>query len=69
MRLDATGVEQQLFEKHRKVALAVLLQRANIWQHGSIPINFRERHGGEPSGGLGKFGEKARELLSQLKRM
>jgi hypothetical protein len=30
---------------------------------------LRERYGGEPSVGLGKFGEKARELLSQLQRI
>ena len=69
MWLDATSVEQQLFEKHRNVAFAILLRRANNWQHGSIVIKFRERYSGEPSVGLGKFGEKARELLSQLQRI
>jgi len=49
------------------VALAVLLRREKSWRHSLIPIRFRERYGGEPSVGLGKFGEKARELLSQLR--
>jgi dolichol-phosphate mannosyltransferase len=51
------------------VALAVLLRREKSWQHGSVPIRFRERYGGEPSVQLGKFGEKARQLLSQLQRI
>lgn len=51
------------------VALAVLLRRASTWQHGSIPIKFRERYGGEPSVGLGKFGDKARELMAQTGRL
>lgn len=51
------------------VALAVLLRRTNNWRHGSIPIKFRERYGGEPSVGLGKFGDKARELMAQLGRL
>jgi hypothetical protein len=51
------------------IALAVLLRREKSWRHGSIPIRFRERYGGEPSVGLGKFGEKAQELISQLKRI
>jgi len=38
-------------------------------RHGSVPIRFRERHGGEPSVTLGKFGEKAHELLSQLRAL
>jgi hypothetical protein len=48
------------------IALAVALRRARGWRHGSIPIRFRERYGGEPSVKLGKFGEKARELFNQL---
>jgi dolichol-phosphate mannosyltransferase len=51
------------------IALAVLLRRKKSWRHGSIPIRFRERYGGEPSVRLGKFGEKARELLKQLQRI
>jgi dolichol-phosphate mannosyltransferase len=51
------------------VALAVVLRRERSWRHGSIPIRFRERYGGEPSVGLGRFGEKARELLGQLRSL
>jgi dolichol-phosphate mannosyltransferase len=51
------------------VALAVLLRRQRSWRHSSILIKFRERYGGEPSVGLGKFGEKARELLHQLQQI
>jgi glycosyltransferase involved in cell wall biosynthesis len=51
------------------IALAVALRRERGWRHGSIPIRFRERYGGEPSVGLGKFGEKARELLKQLRQL
>jgi hypothetical protein len=47
------------------VALAVCLKKSR-WSHGRIPIRFRERYGGEPSVRLGKFSEKARELISQL---
>jgi len=48
------------------VALAVLLRQDSGWRHGKVPIRFRERYGGEPSVRLSKFGEKARELTSQL---
>ena len=48
------------------VALAVLLKRDRTVRHGSIPIRFRERYGGEPSVGLGKFAAKAVELIRQL---
>jgi dolichol-phosphate mannosyltransferase len=51
------------------VALAVLLCRDSAWHHGSIPIKFRERYGGEPSVKLARFGEKARELANQLQRL
>jgi glycosyltransferase involved in cell wall biosynthesis len=51
------------------VALAVLLRREASWRHGSVPIRFRERYGGEPSVQLGKFGEKARELTAQLHQL
>jgi glycosyltransferase involved in cell wall biosynthesis len=47
------------------VALAVLLKKSR-WTHHHIPIRFRERYGGEPSVKLGKFSEKAVELISQL---
>lgn len=49
------------------VALAVLLRRDSSWRHSAVPIRFRERYGGEPSVRLGKFGEKAKELILQLK--
>ena len=51
------------------VALAVLLRKDHSWRHGAVPIRFRERYGGEPSVRLGKFGEKAKELISQLKSL
>ncbi len=51
------------------IALSVLLQRDGRWRHGSIPIRFRERYGGEPSVALGKFGAKARELIGQLREL
>lgn len=49
------------------VALAVLLRRDRAWRHGSVPIHFRERYGGEPSVRMGKFGAKAAELVRQLR--
>lgn len=49
------------------VGLAVLLRKDRNWRHGSVPIRFRERYGGEPSVALGKFGEKAKQLTAQLK--
>jgi dolichol-phosphate mannosyltransferase len=49
------------------VALAVLLKWDSTWRHAAVPIRFRERYGGEPSVRLGKFGEKAKELILQLK--
>lgn len=51
------------------VALAVLLKRDGCVRHGRIPIRFRERYGGEPSVRLGKFGEKAFELIHQLRNL
>lgn len=51
------------------VALAVLIRRDRSWRHGSVPIRFRERYGGEPSVRLGKFGEKAQELHIQLRQL
>jgi hypothetical protein len=49
------------------VGLAVVLANDKRWKHGAVPIRFRERYGGEPSVKLGKFGEKAFELVRQLK--
>ncbi len=51
------------------VALAVLLRREPDVRHHAIPIRFRERYGGEPSVALGKFGEKARELIAQIRKL
>lgn len=50
------------------IAVAVLLRRAG-WKEGGVPIRFRERYGGEPSVGLKQFGEKAWELIRQLRRI
>jgi len=51
------------------VALAVLLRRRSDVRHANVPIHFRERYGGEPSVRLGKFGEKALELIRQTRRL
>jgi glycosyltransferase involved in cell wall biosynthesis len=59
-------IPQEFFLKN--VALAVLLKRAN-WSECFVPIQFRERYGGEPSVTLGKFGNKAVELINQLKQL
>jgi dolichol-phosphate mannosyltransferase len=50
------------------VALAVLLKKSR-WNHHHIPIRFRERYGGEPSVKLGKFSEKAVQLVTQLSKI
>ena len=52
----------------KNVALSVLLKRRHC-NEGSVPITFRERYGGEPSVALGKFGDKAWELIQQLKKL
>jgi len=49
------------------VALAVLLRKTPGIRQAAIPIRFRERYGGEPSVRLSKFGNKASELIRQLK--
>lgn len=51
------------------VALAALLRKSKTWRHGSVPIHFRARHGGEPSVRLARFGKKAFELVRQLRRL
>jgi dolichol-phosphate mannosyltransferase len=51
------------------VALAILLKRDAAIRHGSVAIGFRERYGGEPLVRIGRFGEKAFELVAQLKRL
>lgn len=51
------------------VALSVLLRRTQGVRHGTVPIRFRERYGGEPSVRLGKFGSKAIELVTQIRAL
>jgi len=51
------------------VALAVLLRRKAGVRQQSVPIRFRERYGGEPSVRIGKFGEKAVELVRQIREL
>ena len=51
------------------IALAVLLRRSPAIRHGKVPIHFRERYGGEPTVPMGRFGQKAVELVSQLQRL
>jgi dolichol-phosphate mannosyltransferase len=61
-RLKATHVDLT------NIGLAVLLKRMSV-THGTVPIRFRERYGGEPNVGLGQFGVKAVELVRQLRGM
>ena len=49
------------------VALAVLLRNDNSVKHWSIPIRFRERYAGDPSVRLGQFGNRALQLIKQLR--
>jgi dolichol-phosphate mannosyltransferase len=49
------------------VALAVLIRRDPTWKEARVPIVFRERYGGEPTVAIGRFGEKAVELVRQLR--
>ena len=51
------------------VAMAVLLKRDTSIRHGCVPIVFGERYGGEPSVKIGRFLERALELISQLKQL
>ncbi|MEP2777043.1 MAG: glycosyltransferase family 2 protein [Luteolibacter sp.] len=51
------------------VALAVLLKRDKKLRHGSIPIDFPPRFGGEPSVPMGKFLIKGYELFAQLRHL
>jgi dolichol-phosphate mannosyltransferase len=48
------------------VGLAVLLRRKKGVRQDKVPIRFRERYGGEPSVRMGKFGEKAIQLIKQI---
>ena len=50
------------------VVLAVILTKNPALSHGSIPIGFPPRRGGEPSVPMGKFAEKAVELFKQMKQ-
>jgi len=49
------------------VAMSVMMRRNRALRHGRVNIHFRERYGGEPSVALGKFGNKATELIRQLR--
>jgi glycosyltransferase involved in cell wall biosynthesis len=49
------------------VALAVALRMSATIRHGSVPIGFPPRHGGEPSVPFLKFASKGIELFGQLK--
>jgi len=51
------------------IALAVLLRRDSSVRHGSFPIRFHARTGGEPSVPLSNFFHKAVELYHQLERL
>lgn len=51
------------------IALAVYLRKNPTVRQSHIPIHFRERYGGEPSVALGKFGDKASELVKQLRKL
>jgi glycosyltransferase involved in cell wall biosynthesis len=51
------------------VGLAVLLRREKEIRDGYIKIRFRERYGGEPTVKISKFGEKAFELIRQLRSL
>lgn len=52
------------------IGLAVLLRKhKRTVRHGSVPITFRERYGGEPTVSFGKFGAKAGELYRNLRAM
>ena len=49
------------------IALAVLLRKDRAIRHGSVPIHFRARDGGEPMVKLGGFAPKAVQLFRQLR--
>ena len=50
------------------VALAVVLSKNPAIRHGSVPISFPPRHGGEPSVPFSKFAVKGVELFRQLRK-
>lgn len=51
------------------VALAVLLRKNRSLRHGTVPINFPPRYGGEPSVPMSKFLRKGAELFIQLRSL
>lgn len=51
------------------VALAVMLRREKGIRHGTVPIDFPPRYGGEPSVPMRRFLAKAIELFRQLREM
>jgi dolichol-phosphate mannosyltransferase len=51
------------------VALAVLLKRTRGIRHGTVPIDFPPRHGGEPSVPVTKFLRKGTELFIHLRSL
>ena len=51
------------------IALSVRLRRDPAIRHGSVPIGFPPRLGGEPSVPFSKFALKAFELFRQLKQL
>jgi dolichol-phosphate mannosyltransferase len=51
------------------VALAVRLRQTPGIRHGSVPIHFPPRRGGEPSVPFSKFAVKALQLFRQLKTL
>jgi dolichol-phosphate mannosyltransferase len=51
------------------IALATLLKKNPAIRHEKVPIHFRERYGGEPHVPLTRFGDKALELITQLRAL
>jgi dolichol-phosphate mannosyltransferase len=51
------------------VALSILLARDRSWRHGSVPIRFKKRYGGEPHVTLSTFRSKAEELIRQIRQL
>lgn len=74
-RLMRTEACRQVIEKIpddfnlANVAVAVGLRRRRDIREGVVPIEFRERIGGEPSVPFWKFALRALELFRQLREM
>ncbi len=72
-RLMQTGAISRLLPKFPpdfylvNVALAALLKRQQGVKHGSIPIRFRKRYGGESSVPLASFATRAIEFIRQFR--